>query len=119
MIRFRGPQVVHSDSPLSMTNAERHADFGGCAPSSAAYAATSLTVDRLERHDFVEGRNPRVEVRRGGHSRGEDVEVVRALVASQPDVILVDTTPLALRTREATTTIPIVFTGVPIRSAPA
>jgi putative ABC transport system substrate-binding protein len=71
-----------------------------------------VIVERLERHGFVEGRNLRVEVRRGGSSRAEDADTVRALVASQPDVILVDTSPLASRTREASGTIPIVFTGV-------
>jgi putative ABC transport system substrate-binding protein len=69
-------------------------------------------VERLERQGFIEGRNLQVDVRRGGYSRTEDANVVRALVASRPDVILVDTSPLASRTREATSTIPIVFTGV-------
>lgn len=69
-------------------------------------------VERLEQHGFVEGRNLRVELRRGGWSRDEDADIVRALVASQPHVILVDTSRAALRMRAATGTIPIVFTGV-------
>jgi putative ABC transport system substrate-binding protein len=71
-----------------------------------------VIVERLERHGFVEGRNVRVEMRRGGYSRTEDAEIARTLVASQPDVILVDTSSLATRTHAATSTIPIVFTGV-------
>lgn len=71
-----------------------------------------VIVERLAQQGFVEGRNLRIEMRRGGYSRTEDADIARALVASQPDVILVDTSPLASRTRAATSTIPIVFTGV-------
>jgi putative ABC transport system substrate-binding protein len=81
--------------------------------SEAAVASQRrVIVERLERHGFVEGRNLQVEVRRGGYSRTEDADVIRALVAWNPDVILVDTSPFASRTREATSTIPIVFMGV-------
>ncbi|HEX9277573.1 MAG TPA: ABC transporter substrate binding protein, partial [Casimicrobiaceae bacterium] len=85
---------------------------------AAVASQRRVIVERLERHGFVEGRNLQVEVRRGGWSRAEDADIVRALVASQPDVILVDTSRLASRTREASGTIPIVFTGVgdPIRT---
>jgi putative ABC transport system substrate-binding protein len=79
---------------------------------AAVASQRRVIVERLERHGFVEGRNLRVEVRRGGWSRDEDADIVRALVASQPHVILVDTSRLASRMREATGTIPIVFTGV-------
>src|SRR6266542_6386560 len=79
---------------------------------AAVASQRRVIVERLERHGFVEGRNLQVEVRRGGWSRAEDADIVRALVASQPDVILVDTSRLASRTREASGTIPIVFTGV-------
>ena len=79
---------------------------------AAVASQRRVIVERLERHGFVEGRNLRVEVRRGGWSRVEDADIVPALVASQPHVILVDTSRLASRVREATGTIPIVFTGV-------
>ena len=71
-----------------------------------------VIVERLERQGFVEGQNLRIEVQRAGHSPAEDAEAIRRLVASQPDAIIVDTSTLATRTREATRTIPIVFTGV-------
>jgi len=71
-----------------------------------------VIVERLERHGFVEGQNLRIEVRRAGHSPAEDDEAIRPLVASPPDAILVDSSTLTTRTREATRTIPIVFTGV-------
>ena len=79
---------------------------------AAVASQRRVIVERLERHGLVEGRNLRVEVRRGGWSRDEDADIVRALVASQLDVILVGTSRLASRMREATGTIPIVFTGV-------
>lgn len=71
-----------------------------------------VIVERLAEQGFVEGRNLRVEVRRAGRSRDEDAEAIRLIVASKPDALLVDTIPVALRTREASRTIPIVFTGV-------
>jgi putative ABC transport system substrate-binding protein len=61
---------------------------------------------------FLEGRNLQVEVRRAGHNPAEDAGAILPLVASRPDAILVDTSLVATRTREATRTIPIVFTGV-------
>ena len=81
--------------------------------SEAAVAShRRVIVEHLERHGFVEGRNLRLEVRRGGYSPTEDADVIRALIAFHPDVILVETSPFASRTREATGTIPIVFIGV-------
>lgn len=71
-----------------------------------------VIVERLVKHGFVEGGNLRIDVRIGAFDRTQDGIAARALVASQPDAILVDTSPLALRTLEVTRTIPIVFTGV-------
>src|SRR6266508_2361513 len=67
---------------------------------AAVASQRRVIVERLERHGFVEGRNLRVEVRRGGWSRVEDADIVPALVASQPHVILVDTSRLASRSEE-------------------
>jgi putative ABC transport system substrate-binding protein len=69
-------------------------------------------VEHLERHGFVEGRNLRLEVRRGGYSPTEDADVIRSLIAWQPDVIFVETSPFASRTHGANGTIPIIFIGV-------
>jgi putative ABC transport system substrate-binding protein len=85
--------------------------LGGFTEAAVA-SQRRVIVERLERHGFVEGRNLRVEVRRGGWSRDEDADMVRAMVASQPDVIFVEGSRLASRTSGATGTIPIVFTGV-------
>ena len=72
----------------------------------------TLIVERLAKHGFAEGRNLQTEVRIGSFNRIVDDKVARELVAARPDVIFVDTSPLAVRLREATGTIPIVFTGV-------
>lgn len=72
----------------------------------------AVIAERLAGHGFVEGRNLRLDVRIGSFNRTTDAMVAREIVASQPDAILVDTSPLATRTREATSAIPIVFTGV-------
>lgn len=69
-------------------------------------------VDRLAAHGFVEGRNLQVDVRIGNFSRLIDRDLARALVALRTSAILAYSTALALRTREATRTIPIIFTGV-------
>ena len=71
-----------------------------------------LIVERLAANGFVEGRNLAVDIRIGAFNRFFDAEVARALVAAKPDAILVDTTPLAQRMREATRSIPFVFIGV-------
>ena len=72
----------------------------------------SLIVGRLGTHGFSEARNLLVEVRHGAFNRVYDAENARSLIDWRPDAILVDTTPLALRIREATSAIPIVFFGV-------
>lgn len=81
---------------------------------TAAAVARQRTaiVERLATHGFAEGRNLLVEVRIGNFNSPFDADVARTLVAWGPHGILVDSSPLALRTREATSTIPIVITGV-------
>ncbi len=91
--------------------------FLGGTASAVARQRTAI-VERLATLGFEEGRSLLVEVRIGSFNRPIDAIVARELVAWRPDAILVDTSSLALRTREATSAIPIVITGVadPIRS---
>ena len=84
--------------------------LGGTATAVARQRAA--IVERLATHGFAVGRNLSVDVRIGNFNRVVDADVAHALVASRPDAILVDSTPLTLRAREATSAIPIVFTGV-------
>ncbi|MBK9115491.1 MAG: ABC transporter substrate-binding protein [Betaproteobacteria bacterium] len=83
---------------------------GGTATAVARQRAA--VVERLATHGIVEGRNLQVLVRIGSFNRATDAEVAQALVAAKLDAILVDTSPLAVRLREATRTIPLVFAGV-------
>lgn len=80
--------------------------------TTAVARQRAIIVERLATHGFAEGRNLLVEVRIGNFNSPLDADVARALVAWGPHGILVDSSPLALRTREATSTIPIVITGV-------
>ena len=79
--------------------------------SVAAARQRNVVVERLATHGFVEGRNLRVELHRGGIDQW-NVDAARAVVALTPDAILVDSTRLALAMQAGTTAIPMVFTGV-------
>lgn len=103
-----GPLYSHAQQP---GRAYRVGLFLG-GTSTAVARQRKAIVDRLATHGFVEGRNLQVELRIGNFSRSIDRDLARALVALRPDAILAYSTALALRTREATSTIPIVFTGV-------
>ena len=63
----------------------------------------------LEKADFVEGHNVEIEYR---FSNGQDVRlpaIAEDLVSRQVAVLIATDTPSALAARNATTTIPIVF----------
>jgi putative ABC transport system substrate-binding protein len=66
----------------------------------------------LRKLGWIEGRNVRIELRWGG----DDVERLRAhaaeLVGMAPDAIYAVATPAVLALRQATRTVPIVFTNV-------
>lgn len=79
--------------------------------SVAAARQRTVIVERLATQGLIEGRNLRVELHRGGIDQW-NVDAARAVIALRPDVILVDSSKLAQEMQAATTTIPIVFTGV-------
>ena len=65
---------------------------------------------RLEKRGWSEGRNVQIEIR---FAAGEKFEpLARELVATQPDVILAHTTPVATALQRESRTIPIVFVNV-------
>ena len=72
----------------------------------------AVIARRLATHGFVEGRNLQIDTRIGNFMRPIDADVARSLVDSQPDAILVESNPLALRVSDATKTIPTIFSGV-------
>ena len=77
---------------------------------------TRLLIDELKRLGYVEGENLIVE-RYSGEGRLERYEsLAHEVVDTKPDLILTAGTPLTLRFKAATSTIPIVtITGDPIR----
>ena len=79
-------------------------------------APTRIYFDELRRHGYVEGENLIVE-RYSGEGRRERYEsLAREVVDSKPDLIFTAGTPLTLRFKAATNSIPIVtMTGDPIR----
>jgi putative ABC transport system substrate-binding protein len=83
-------------------------------PESDLQVQRRIAVFRqaIAQFGWVEGRNVRVELRFSGGSYERLPQLAQDLVASQPDVIFVNTTP-ALRVLQAKTrTIPLVFTYV-------
>jgi putative tryptophan/tyrosine transport system substrate-binding protein len=68
--------------------------------------------ERLQELGYVEGRNIVLEYRWAEGKLDRLTELATELVASKADVITTLSTPAALAARNATTTIPIVFTGV-------
>ena len=83
--------------------------LGGTA--RAAERHREAVSERLAAHGFVAGSNLQLEVRRGGIEQW-NVDTARMIVATKPDVVLVESTRLAMALAEASATLPIVFSGV-------
>ena len=74
----------------------------------------TIFLEELQRLGYVEGGNLIVD--RWQYQSGPLEEIAREVVNTNPDVIASPGTPMTLRLKAATTTIPIVgFTGDPIR----
>jgi putative ABC transport system substrate-binding protein len=69
-------------------------------------------IQGLAQLGWVEGRNVRFDVRWTGGDVGRSQVLARELVALQPDVIVVGTTPATTALQPETRTIPIVFAAV-------
>src|SRR5689334_17495427 len=66
----------------------------------------------LKQHGWIEGQNLQIEWRWGGGDIAETRRGASELVQLAPDVILANGTPAMVAVKQATTTIPIVFTVV-------
>jgi len=66
----------------------------------------------LKQHGWIEGQNLRIDWRWGGGDIAETRHGASELVQLAPDVILANGTPATVAVKQATTTIPIVFTVV-------
>jgi putative tryptophan/tyrosine transport system substrate-binding protein len=80
-------------------------------PENGPQIQASLTAFRqeLERLSWSEGRNVRFDTHFTQGKLIETQELAKKVVASQPDVILVHTTPFVAAVQKETRTIPIVF----------
>jgi len=66
----------------------------------------------LERRGWTEGHNLRVDYRFAGDNPDRYLSLAKELVALQPDVILAQSTPIAIALKQASHEIPIVFVSV-------
>lgn len=66
----------------------------------------------LKQHGWIEGQNLQIEWRWGGGDLAETRRGASELVQLAPEVILANGTPATVALRQATTTIPLVFTVV-------
>ena len=66
----------------------------------------------LEKRGWSEGHNVQIETRFAAGSSDKYKSLARELVATQPDVILAHTTPIAVALQRESRVIPIVFVNV-------
>src|SRR5438067_991201 len=79
-----------------------------------AHPLVTAFLEELQRLGYVEGANLIID--RVQYQSGRLEEIAREVVATNPDVIVSPGTPMTLRLKAATTTIPIVaMTGDPLR----
>jgi putative tryptophan/tyrosine transport system substrate-binding protein len=102
------PLVAHAQQPERMRRVGVLAASAEDDPETQARLAAFR--QRLEKRGWFEGRNVHIETR---FAAGEKFEpLARELVATQPDVILAHTTPVAAALQRESRTIPIVFVNV-------
>lgn len=73
------------------------------------YPHYARVLDELQGHGFVEGRNLVVDIYSGLGEKNAFGDLARAVVATNPDVVLTTGSPLSLAFKSTTTTIPIVI----------
>jgi hypothetical protein len=102
------PLAAHAQQPERMRRVGVLAASAEDDPETQARLAAFR--QRLEKRGWFEGRNVHIETR---FAAGEKFEpLARELVATQPDVILAHTTPVAAALQRESRTIPIVFVNV-------
>jgi len=84
-------------------------DYG---PVSPQHPNAVAFFDELRRRGYVQGQNLLVERRDAGSQADRVTEVAREMVAWKPDVITASSAIVNLALKAATTSIPIVMTGV-------
>jgi putative ABC transport system substrate-binding protein len=74
--------------------------------------AVSAFIQALSDLDWTDGRNVRIDLRRGGDDFNRMQALAQELVGQKPEIILASTTPATVALQRETRTIPIVFVGV-------
>jgi putative ABC transport system substrate-binding protein len=83
------------------------------AETDADMQARNLAFrQELEKLGWLEPRNIRIDTRFGASDPDQYAVLVRQMIASQPDAIAVQGTPMSVMLRGATRTIPVVFNAV-------
>ncbi|HXR59445.1 MAG TPA: ABC transporter substrate-binding protein, partial [Burkholderiales bacterium] len=67
-----------------------------------------IFVDSLRRLGWIEGRNLKIEYRRGGNDPDRLAALAGELVKAKPDLIVAQSTPAVLAAKNATQSIPLV-----------
>jgi putative tryptophan/tyrosine transport system substrate-binding protein len=114
-IALLGGVAIASSLPSANGSAQRAGKvwrLGILQPGAAPEPLVEAMQDRLRELGYIEGRNLVVEAR-WAEGRSDRLGALAAeLVNLKVDVITTLSTPAALAARDATNTIPIVFTGV-------
>ena len=79
---------------------------------SGPYPEVDVLLDRLRQLDWNGAEEPRVEIRSGDGTPAKLAEVAAELVARPVDVLVTSSLPPLQALKAATTTIPIVFSGI-------
>ena len=66
----------------------------------------------MEKFDWIEGRNIRMDIRWAGGSPERMSEIVAEILPLKPDVIVANGTPTVAALKRATSTVPVVFAGI-------
>lgn len=85
---------------------------GGAESDPVIKARVTAFRDGLRQHNWVEGRNFQIDIRWGAADSDQINAYAKELVGLAPDVILGTNTPTMRALKQATTKIPIVFTGL-------
>lgn len=106
-IRFAAAALCFLGALAAPAQAQKVYRIGYLTGSSAA-----AFKEGMREHGYVEGRHFRLEARFANGNFGQLPSLADQLARSEPDLLLVSTTPASLAAKKASTTLPIVFVGV-------
>ena len=99
------PLAAHAQQPSKTPTI----GFLGSATSSLSGEWVAAFVKRLREHGWIEGRNVTIEYRWAEGRSERAAEIAAEFVRMKVDVIVTHSTPSVIATKQATSTIPIVF----------